>query len=81
MPENIVETEKKQLRLTKSLLEQLELIALTGMYGAQLSDVVQLILANEVRRLIATGELSRLRDQVRSYPAKGDERGKQEIKE
>jgi hypothetical protein len=73
MPENIADTEKRQIRLTKSLIEQLELLALTGMYGPQLGDVVQTILTNEVRRLFASGELSVLRDRVKSYPAKPDE--------
>jgi hypothetical protein len=73
MPENLVETDKRQIRLTKSLIEQLELIALTGMYGAQISDVIQVILSNEVRRMFASGEFSILRDRVRSYPAKGDD--------
>ena len=81
MPENIAETDKKQIRLTKSLIEQLELLALTGMYGAQFSDVVQTLLANEVRRLFATGELSTLRDRVKSYPAKSDNGTKKEGKE
>lgn len=81
MPENIAETEKKQIRLTKSLIEQLELLALTGMYGAQFSDVVQTLLANEVRRLFVSGEFSTLRDRVKSYPAKGDDGTKKETKE
>jgi hypothetical protein len=76
MPRNIADVDSLQVTLTKSLVEQLELLALTGMYGAQLGDVIQAILANEVRRLIATGEFSALRDQVKSYTAKGDEAGK-----
>jgi hypothetical protein len=78
MPENIADTDKVQIRLTKSLIEQLELLALTGMYGAQLGDVIQFILANEVRRLVASGEFSALRDRVKSYPAKGDEGAKKD---
>lgn len=78
MPENLVETEKRQIRLTKSLIEQLELIALTGMYGAQFSDVIQVMLTNEIRRMFASGEFSTLRDRIKSYPAKSDDADKKE---
>jgi hypothetical protein len=81
MPENIVETEKRQIRLTKSLIEQLELIALTGMYGAQFSDVIQVMLTNEIRRMFASGEFSALRDRIKSYPAKSDDGEKKESKD
>lgn len=81
MPENIVETERRQVRLTKSLIEQLELIALTGMYGAQFSDVIQVILTNEIRRMFASGEFSALRDRIKSHPAKNDDSEKKDNKD
>lgn len=81
MPENIVETEKVQIRLTKSLIEQLELLGRTGMYGPQLSDVIQIILATEVRRLFASGEFSNLRDRVTSYAVKSEYEAKKESSE
>jgi hypothetical protein len=81
MPENLVETEKRQIRLTKSLIEQIETLALTGLYGAQFSDVVQTILSNELRRLFASGELNILRDRVKSHPAKGEDIGKKDEKD
>lgn len=81
MPENVVETDRVQLKLPRSLIEQLELLGQTGLFGAQLGDVIGTILANEIRRMIVTGEFSTLRDRVRAYPAKAEDGSKKEGKE
>ena len=78
MPENIAASKKVQITLTRSLLDQLEALGLTGMYGTQLKDVIEHILSEEVRRLKASGEFRDLRD-IKSYPAKGaDDDGEKE---
>lgn len=74
MPENIAASKKIQITLTKSLVDQLEALALTGMYGTQFQDVIEHILSEEVRRLRASGEFKDLRD-IKSYPAKGTDDG------
>ena len=70
MPENISAPSKVQITLSRTLVDQLKALALTGMYGTQLKDVIEDILSAEVRRLRATGEFKDLRD-IKSYPAKG----------
>ena len=66
------------MRLPKSLIDQLEFLALTGLYGGpQAADVIQSILANEVPRLIASGEMKEL-GRVKLYPAKNDDASKKD---
>jgi hypothetical protein len=83
MPKNIAAVDSFQITLTRTLIEHLEILAGTGMYGAQLQDVIEDILSQEIRRLRAGGEFAELQ-KVRSYPAsnKGGEDGnKKESKE
>lgn len=71
MPKKYAETAKPfQITLTQSLHEQLEQLAQLGIYGSQLNDVIEELLNQEVRRLIASGELSRLLERIKIYPAK-----------
>jgi hypothetical protein len=72
MPENISETDKVQMRLPKSLIDQLDSLALLGLYGSQRVDVIQTILGNEVRRLIVSGELKEF-SLVKIYPTKNED--------
>ena len=68
--QKIAETEGFEITLTRSLIEQLDLLGLTGMYGSERSDVIAQLLSQEVRRLLTTGEYSNLRDRINEYPAK-----------
>jgi hypothetical protein len=78
MPENISASRKVQITLTRSLLDQLEALGLTGMYGTKLKDVIEHILSAEIRRLRASGEFKDLRD-IKSYPSKeADDDGEKE---
>ena len=81
MAKKISETISFELSLTKSLVEQLELLALTGMYGAERRDVIEHILSAEMRRLHASGEFSSLRNRINQYPAMaGNDGAKKESK-
>ncbi len=67
---NIAAASGFQVTLSKTLIEQLEIIALTGMYGTDLTSVIEHITSNEVRSLMASGQLANLRN-LKSYPATG----------
>ena len=68
MPKNVAAVEGFQVTLTKSLIEQLDLLALTGMYGAHRQAVIEAIVSAEIRRLRSTGEFNDLRG-LKHYPA------------
>lgn len=75
MAKKIADTVTFELTLTKSLIEQLEALALTGMYGAERRDVIEHILSEEMRKLFLSGGFSSLRDRISQYPAKVNEDG------
>jgi hypothetical protein len=78
---NIAAASGFQVTLSKTLIEQLEILALTGMYGTDLTSVIEHIASNELRNLMASGQFASLRN-LKSYPAAGgDDESKKESKD
>jgi hypothetical protein len=80
MPKKIADTTGFEITLSKTLVEQLDKLALTGMYGAERRDVIEHILSEQIRRLFASGEFSSLRERITEYPAKASNGEKKEAK-
>jgi hypothetical protein len=59
-PKNIVASEQLLLTVSPGLVEQLERITATHMYGKNANETAVQILAQEARRLILSGELDRM---------------------
>lgn len=73
MPKNHAETSPGfQITLTRSLCEQLEQLAQLGLYGPQVADVIEDLLSQEVRRLITSGDLAKLLERAKIYPARSE---------
>ena len=78
---NIAAANGFQVTLSKTLIDQLELLALTGMYGTDLTSVIEHIVSDEVRNLMVSGQFASLRN-LKSYPAAGgDDDSKREGKD
>jgi uncharacterized membrane protein YqgA involved in biofilm formation len=74
MPKKISETDNIQITLTKSLIDQLEALALTGMFGSSVQAVIEHILSQKLMKLRASGEFASLRT-PKIYPARGGDDG------
>ncbi len=64
-----------QITLTQTLLDELEKLALTGVFGATVQDVIETLCSQEVRRLVTSGDLAKLLERIRIYPDKEAEDG------
>lgn len=59
-PKNTIASEPLPLTLTPGVVEQLERITATNLYGKNANETAAQILSQEIRRLILSGELERL---------------------
>jgi hypothetical protein len=55
--ENKLPTESVRISTNSVIKGYLETLALTGLYGKTASEVAERLVAQEIRRMIATGEL------------------------
>jgi uncharacterized membrane protein YqgA involved in biofilm formation len=77
MPKKIADTGPVQITLTKSLIDQLEALALTGMFGSSVQAVIEHILSQKLMKLRRSGEFPTL-NAPKVYPAKGEDDGKKD---
>jgi hypothetical protein len=59
-PKNTIASEALPLTLTPGVIEQLERITATNLYGKNANETAAQILSHEIRRLILSGELDKL---------------------